>query len=60
MSALTCQYIQHSPRLLLTDREGEVLVEDPGVLVDVLVVDILTLLHFGVVVWLLHLWYEVI
>ena len=44
----------------LTDRDCEVLVEDPGVLVDVLVVDILTLVHLMVVVWFLHLWYEVI
>ena len=47
-------------RLILTDRECEVVVEDPGVLVDVLVVDILTLVHLMVVVWLLYLWYEVI
>ena len=46
--------------LTLTDRDCKVLIEDPGVLVDVLMVDILTLLRLRVLVMLLHLWYEVI
>ena len=58
--AHTSRHTRYSEDLLLTDRECEVVVEDPGVLVDVLVVDILTLLRLRVLVMLLHLWYEVI
>ena len=53
-------FLSSTNRVKLTDGETEAVGEDPGVLVDVLVIHIMALVSLNTVVLLLHLRYEII